>query len=442
MLAIVSRVLRPLLLPRLSISRRWRLVVGTALFLTVAVLGIVTAWRFVWPAEQLAAAEEALGQHDFQEARSRLNRYLARRPGDPKGLLLAARAAWQSGAHADAERFIVEYERHAGLTDASRLEWALVGAHQGDLADTEVWLRSLATRKHPDTPAVLDALARGYQLACRWQDAQQTLNQLIEHDPIYAAPLIQRTAMRRRLGGPHEAEGAEKAFRLAVTLAPTSPAAHAALAGALSDRGFVREAAYHYQVALRLQPTDAAALIGLARALTDAAELADAERRLDELLAAHPEHPEGLVERGRLALRRGRAEEAEAFLARALGAAPWHREGHRLYLAVLRDLGRGEAVARCEARLAELTAEDAEGARLRLRVENAPDDVVNYWKLYQWCRRNGEHGDGFASLLDILRRDPRHGPAHEALADHFERAGQPRRALQHRNAAGGSGRTR
>jgi hypothetical protein len=422
-------------------GQRRRLVVGTAALLTLVGLGAIAVRQYLWPRGQLAAAEEALRQHDFADARSRLDRYLARWPRDQKGLLLAARAAWQSGAHADAERLIIEYEKCSGPTDASRLEWALVGAHQGDLADTEAWLRSLVAHKHPDTPAVLDALARGYQLACRWQEAQQTLNQLIEHDPIYAAPLVQRATMRRRLGGPYEAEAAEKAFRLAVTLTPTSASAHVALAGALNDRGFVREAAYHYQVVLRLQPADPAALLGLARVLTDAAELADAERRLDELLAAHPEHPEGLVERGRLALRRGRAEEAEAFLARAVAAAPWHREGHRLYLAALKDLGRGEAAARCEARLAELTAEDAAGAWLRLRVENAPDDLENYWKFNEWCRRNGEPGDGFASLQEILRRDPRHRPAREALADHFERAGQPRRASQHRAAAGDTGRT-
>ena len=88
------------------------------LFLTVAVLGIVTAWRFVWPAEQLAAAEEALRQHDFPEARSCLDRYLARWPGDPKGLLLAARASWQTGDHADAEHYITASEDQTGPTDA------------------------------------------------------------------------------------------------------------------------------------------------------------------------------------------------------------------------------------------------------------------------------------------------------------------------------------
>jgi Tfp pilus assembly protein PilF len=407
--------------------------VGAAVVLAVAVLGSLVVWYYAWPGEQLAAAAQALRQHDYVNARSRLDRYLLRWPDDNKALLLAARAAWQSGDYAESERFIGEHERRAGPTDSGRLEWALIGACQGDWGGDEAWLRSLA--ETADTSAPLEALARGYQRAFRWQDAQQALNQLIDREPAYAAPYLQRGTIRRRLGGPYEANRTEKEFRHAAALAPESSAAHLALAGALMDQGMIHEAMEQYEFVLNAEPSDAAALLGLARALTDGAQLAEAARCLDALLAAQPDHADALVERGRLALRRGQAAAAEGFLARAVRAAPWHRAGHRLYLSALKELGRNEAAAKCEARVNELVAEDAAGARLQLRMQNAPDDVPTQWELYQWYVRNGDAENGFARLMGILRLDPRHGPAQAAAADHFENAGQPRRAAQHRALA-------
>ena len=52
-----------------------------------------------------------------------------------------------------------------------------------------------------------------------------------------------------------------------------------------------------------------------------------------------------------------------------------------------------------------------------------------------WSLRNGQEPEGFAWLTEILRAAPKHAQAHAALADHFERAGQPRRAALHREAA-------
>jgi Tfp pilus assembly protein PilF len=410
--------------------------VGTATTVALIALAIVVAWYLVWPAEQLAWARRAVRHHDYATARSRLNRYLLHWPGDGNALLLAARSAWQSGDYADAERFIIAFKQPPGLTGPGRLEWALLGACQGDFAENELWLRSLAEREDAETSAILEALALGYQRAFRWQDAQIALNQLIEREPTYAALYVQRGAIRRRVGGPYEAEKAEMEFRHALELAPDNADAHAKLAGALLDQGFVREAIKEYRIVLNVTPTNPAALLGEARALSDDARLPDAERRLELLLAAHPDHADALVERGRIALRRGNFGAAEAYLARAVQAAPWHRAGNRLYLASLKEQGLSEAAARCETRLRELRAEDAAGARLQRNAQNSSGDIGGQWQLYQWLVRNGESEQAFACLLGIVSHDSRHGPAQAALAEHFEKTRQPLRAADHRALAG------
>jgi predicted Zn-dependent protease len=327
---------------------------------------------------------------------------------------------------------VIASEDKSGPTDASRLEWLLLGVQQGDFAAAEIELRSMVAAAHPDSPAILEALAKGYAKAYRWPEALQALNPLIEYGEAPPAALLLRGEIARRTRGPAGIEAAEADFRRAVARAPDSAAAHAALAGILNQRGYTREAIRHYELARRARPANAATLLGLARALTDAAELSEAEQRLDELLATSPDHPDGLVERGRLALRRGRVAEAETFLTRAVRAAPWHRQGHQLYLVVLEELGRGEAAGQCRARLDALRTEDAIGGRLKLRSQSTPSDPGLCWELYQWSVRNGEREEALVWLLGVLWKVPDHAQAPAALADYFEQTSQPRRAAQYR----------
>jgi tetratricopeptide (TPR) repeat protein len=413
-------------------TRGRRLLVWALVGLILTALGLGLAGRALWPAGELDAAERALRRHDPSAARGHLDRYLAHRPGYDRALLLAARAARRADASADAERFLSDYEAEAGPSEASRLEWALLGAQQGDFAGEEERLQSAVAHNHPESDAILEAVAKGCAANYRWPEAIAILDRLLVRSPGHVPALVLRGTVQDRM---QPSEKAEEDFRRAVELAPSSAAAHAALGGLLNRRGFTREAVAHYELALRGRPADPVLLLGLARAHADAAQLDEAQRRIDELLAADPDSADGLVERGRLALRRGRAAEAEPFLARAVRVAPWHRAGQQLYLLALKELGRTDDAARCESRVAELRAEDGVAGRLRLRVRDTPGDAAVRWDLWQWCQRNGQMDEGLALLNEVVRYAPRHAGAHAALADHFERVGQPRRAAMHRAAA-------
>jgi Tfp pilus assembly protein PilF len=400
--------------------------------LLLAGLAAGVAGRAARPGLELDAAEAALRRHDPDAARPHLDRALALSPKNERALLLAAHAARRSGACADAERFLTAFEDTARPTEASRLEWALLGAQQGDFGDEEDRLRSAVGRRHPEEAAMLEALAKGYAASYRWPDAVAALERLLDRDPDHVPALLLRGSIAERF---RRADAAEEDLRRAVAKAPGRADAQAALAGLLSRRGHTREAIYHYELAQRLRPADPAARLGLARALADDADLAGAGRQLDDLLAADPDRPDGLVERGRLALRRRQAAEAEPFLARAARATPWHREAHQLHLAALKDLGRSEAASQCAASLDGLRVEDAAGGRLKLRARDNPGDAGIRMDLWEWSVRNGQTEEGVAWLTEILRADPRHARAHAALADYFDRSGQPRRAAQHRAAA-------
>lgn len=418
--------------PTTPVTRRraaaWVAGVGALLAVVAGVVALQ-----VWPARMLRATEQALARDEPAAARATLDRYLAFWPNDRDALYLAAQAARRQDAYADAERFLTAAEGPAGPTAITRLEWALLGAQQGDFADNEERLKTLVSHDTEEAPFVVEALAKGYVADYRLPEALLTLDWLIGRRPQHVGARILRGRVRARQ---RQADVAEADLRRAVELAPQNAVAHAALAAVLVRLGHTREAIYHYERALAIDPTRAEARLGLARALADDSAVDEAVGQLEALLTAEPEHPDGLAERGRLALRRGQADAAVSFLDRAVAAAPWHRDAVRLHVQALRELGRGPERARAEERLAALRAEDALAGRLKLRAHADAGDVDARWQLWLWSQRNGAEAEGRAWLAEILRADPRHVPAHAALAEHFERAGQPRRAAMHREATG------
>src|SRR5262249_52051326 len=155
-------------IPRPGISKSK---VGLALGMIIAAIvgvGVAVVARREPPSVELDAAERALRENDLTAARSHLDRYLARQPDDVRALFLAAHVARRDDAYADAERLLTATEDATGATTSTRLEWALLGVQQGDFADEER-LRALVGDNHPDTPAVLEAFAKGYVATDRWQ---------------------------------------------------------------------------------------------------------------------------------------------------------------------------------------------------------------------------------------------------------------------------------
>lgn len=409
--------------------RRGRLILWTIAGLTVLGVAAGVFARFVWLARELDTAEAALRRNDPAAARIRLEKYLAHRPTDQRALLLAAEAARRSEAFADAERYVTALEKKTGPTPQSRLEWVLLGAQQGDFAPDEERLHSEVVNNNPDSPLILEALAKGYRAAYRFSDANLMLNRLLELNPDHVPALVLRGNINEGL---RRFEPATADFQRALKLAPDNPTVLSAVAGYRSRRGYTHEAIAEFEQALRAQPGDATILLGLARAAFDTADLTEAERRLDDLLANHPGHVEALVERGRAALRRNQPAVAEPFLAQAVQRAPWNRDAQQLQRLALKDLGRTEALSQAEGRLAALDAEESLLGRLLPKARGDARNTAVRWELWLWSVRNGQHEEGVAWLTEILRADPRHGPTHTALAEHFEKIGQPRRAALHR----------
>jgi tetratricopeptide (TPR) repeat protein len=417
------------------LRRRPRL---AALALALLTLGAAGAGAFGWSEYHLRAAERAAGRYAFDEAQRHLEQCLAVRRRSAAVHLLAARAARRRDAYDESERHLAACERLGGAGEGARLERVLLLAQEGDLEDMDGLRKARTQAEGPESALVLEALAKGYANRFWHAEALACLDAL-GREPGHPRAWLWRARSREGLGAEEHEEEALRDYQRAVELGPSAEA-RLGLAAALERAGWAWEAALQYEEVRRARPGGAEALLGLARCRAALGEADEARRLLDELLARRPEDGAALTERGRLEYHAGQPDEAVQWLRRAAAAVPpYDCVPHRLlyqYLAVARQ---DEEARRWLGRLREREAEVLRVDRLVLRTNRDSGNVAARFETALALLRLGRARDGVAGLFVVLEQDPRHGPAHAALADYFERTGQPRRAARHRRAAGSEG---
>jgi tetratricopeptide (TPR) repeat protein len=399
------------------------------------VAGSAAAGAFLWAEHHLDAARRALDQYAFDEAQHHLDLYLKVHPRSAAAHLLAARAARRRDAYDEAERHLAACLRLDGMTEATARERLLLTAQQGDLGDMEGLLTAHAGADDPEAALVLEALAKGY-LNRFWQaDALTCLNRLLERQPRHPPALLMRARVWERLALRGEAErdpDARRDYEALLELGPSFEA-RLGLAGTLYRLGRPWEALGEYEPLRRERAADPDVLLGLARCRYSLHEVDEARRLLDELLERHPKHAAALLERGRLALHAGQLAEAEEWLRRAADAAPLYDcEAQRVLCLCLEAAQKTEEARRCRERLREREVKALDVERLILRATREPRDVALRYEAATELMRLGREQDGVAAFYFVLEQEPRHAAAHEALADYFERTGQPARAAHHR----------
>jgi tetratricopeptide (TPR) repeat protein len=410
--------------------------------LVLVLLGAAAAGGFLWLRYQPRAAERALDRFAFDEARQHLDLYLRFRPSDDDARLLAARVARRRDAYDEAEAHLTVCLRHEGMTEAVALERLLLSAQQGDLGDMEGLLQARTGPGNPEATLVLEALAKGY-LNRGWDgEALECLNRLLERQPQHAPARLLRARIweARAAGGEAEREAdALDDYEKAVALSPSFEA-RLGRAGALYRTGRPWEAVSEYERLRRERPSDPEVLLGLARCRYSLNETDEARRLLDGLLAQNPDHPNALLERGRMACHMGELAEAERLLTRAAALAPpYDCEALRLLGRCLKADHKDEEARNCADRLRRCEDDILRVERRVLQANRNPDDVALRYEIALEQMRLGREREGVAALFLVLEQQPRHGPAHAALADYFEKTGQAARAARHRRAAAQAG---
>jgi tetratricopeptide (TPR) repeat protein len=393
---------------------------------------------FLWSEYHLDAARKAIDCQDLDEAQRHLELCLLVRSRTASVHLLAARTARRRGDYERAEQYLATCLELGETTEEVGLERLLLTAEQGELEQVEGVLREHIGADDPQAVLVLEALAKAYVDRCLQRDALEALILVLERQPRHQKALLMRARVWETLAGTGRSDGEANAladYQKALERNPSSFEGRLGLAGCLYRLGRPADALLEYE-RLQLRDADhAEVLFGLGRCRYSLGEVVEARRLLDELLARQPDHASGLLERGRLALHEGELAAAEKWLRQAVTAAPQcDCEALRVLCRCLEVADKAGEARRCLDRLRRREAEAVRLDCLTLQVNREPRNLRLRFDVAVQLLRFGRDREGVGGLYLVLEQDPRHGPAHAALADHFERIGQPARAARHRRA--------
>ena len=415
---------------------RWRLVAqaafGLALLLITAGVALLT-YRQLWADYHYREAERAIGRRDFDEAQAHLALCLEVWRTDEATHFLLARTARRAGSYAVAEQHLKACKKLGWVPEAIALERALLEAQRDDPAAVEVYLLGCVHEDHPDSVLILEALTQGYLKNFRLKQALDCLELWLRRQPDDVQALAWRGEALERL---HHYERAIDDYRRALDLDPGRDEIRLRLAAILIEDHRLDEAVGHCELLYQRQPGNPEAVIGLAVCRREQGRTEEARQLLDLLLAAAPRHPQGLTERGKLALDSGQLEEAEDWLRKAVAVAPYERDTVHAFCKCLQGRGKQDEAKGWLERLARIDTDLVRMNEVMHRIMLAPRDPKLCSEAGAILLRNGQEEAGLHWLNSALQEQPGCRPAHQALADYFERHGKPDPAAYHRRLAG------
>jgi tetratricopeptide (TPR) repeat protein len=377
-----------------------------------------------------AQAKAALDRFDLVAAATCLDRYLEHQPDDAAAWFLAGRTARRLGRTSKAQEYLERCQRLGGVSDATRLEWDLLRVQQGDLDNVHLRLRMTITPDHPDALLVLEALARGYLRCDRLRDAVEACDLWLNQQPNHPWPYLWRGGVFEQLGN---YDHALEDYRLALQHAPDDRDVRLALAKLYERMRQPGPAAEQFEWLHQRDPADEQALLGLAACRLEQGQPKEALTLLEEVRADSVGARVQFL-RGRAALQQLDAAAAERWLTLAAQHDPHDVETLQQLNASLRGLGKLDEADRLAARLEILHKDYARLAELIRIIYRNPKDAPPWHETGMLALKLGRTDDGVRWLQGALRVSADHRPTHAALADHFERQGDPR-ADYHRKKA-------
>lgn len=402
--------------------------------LAAVVLVPAACWagRRAWAYSHLRAARQAAERRDFDAARSHWACCLYICPEDADLRLEAARTARRAGAFAEAEEHLDACRRLIPDSRSLALESTLLDAQRGAWSpaeESQLW--ALVRQNDPDTTLILEAMAGGYLYSYRMNSALDCLQLWLQREPDNVQALVWRGWIRE---SQEQVSPALEDYRRVVQLDPGDLKTQQRLGDLLFLSGRLQEAVEQFEALCRRRPPPPEALLGLARCRRRLGQGEEARRLLDEFLSDHPRDVVALIERGRLAEEVGQLGEAERWLRRAVEADPANRDAHYALGQCLQQAGRQEEAAK-ELEEADRINDDLQRLyALRVAVAGKPADPDLRCEAGVICLRHGQVEEGLRWLNGALQFDPHHAASHRALADYYERTGQPEKAAPHRRA--------
>jgi tetratricopeptide (TPR) repeat protein len=384
-----------------------------------------------WAAWHERAARRAVAEERFDDARRHLELALWVRPHSASTDLLAARVARLRGAYPEAEQHLARCAQYDGMSEPLQLEWLLLRCQRGEVDELAPGLLAHVKAGHPDSAAILEALASVYMRTARYREAVQCLDRWVELAPDSARPLDWRGWVSNQLDHRGQALGD---YERALELQPDRPLVRLRLAEILVDSTRHAEALPHLERLRQQEPDNPDVLVALARCYLAQSRSDEARALLDAVLAAQPQHFDALLRRGELEYSERHFAEAERWQRRALEQKSLDPEArYALYLSLQAQGDRQpEAREELDHWRRDRQSRDRLVRLLRTELDMRPNDPALAQEAGELFLQLGEDQRGLFWLRRALERDPRHAPSLRALLAYYERTNKPDKAAEYR----------
>lgn len=379
----------------------------------------------------LAQAQTAAAALDFDGARQFLTRYLAAEPNSFPARLAMAKVARRAGYVDEAQIQLDVCDALQGKTVETELERRLSAVQQGELDyDSVLW--DLVAQGYPEAPLILEALARGYRKNYILGRMQEALTRLLELQPEHTDALMLRAWVLERR---HLYLLALEDLERALQIRPDHEETRLQKAQLLELIEKPADALTEFVALQARRPQDPRVWVGLLKTYVKTGKVDDARRCCDVLADKFPRDFSSQLERARFHLERGQALEAEQLLREVVEHVPFDYAGNYSLHQALQRQGKFKEAEKVRAALKRLESDITQMNELTEKLQKAPFDADLRSAIAALFMRSGEEQEGVRWLKTVLRLDPQHKAAHEALAEYYERRRQPALAQHHRQWA-------
>jgi tetratricopeptide (TPR) repeat protein len=401
------------------------------LLLLLVLLGGVLAGS--WYAQhQWHEAQTALAVDRPREARDRLAFCLFVWPRSLEAHRLAARAARMSGDVAAAEAHLNQcIKLHGGATESVQLEFLLLRVQTGEVDEVSPLLIDLIEKGHPESPIILDTLARAYMHLLRYKPAFACLTRWIEIQPEAARAYQWRGWVLERL---NRAKAAAQDYERALELDPDLMLVRLRVAEMLLEDKRVPEAVPHLERLYRQAPdnSEVQARLGTCRFYQNQTQ--EARRLMEAALPQLPRDAPLLISLAKLDFQEGRATDAEQRLRQAIQIDPSEYEALYTLVSVLQSQGRAKESAGILKEYQQRKERVDRANKLLQEIgDNPTAGPAEFAEIGDLLMSTGREHLGVYWLQQALERDPAHRPAHLLLADYYEKKGDHAKAESHRH---------
>ncbi len=408
--------------------RPWTTVLVLA-FLAVVATGV---GLYSYALVQWHMAQEAVKAGRTDEAQRSLDLCLFVWPRSIPVHLLAARAARLRGDFEGTEAHLNRcLKLNHGASEAIQLEFLLLRVQGGEEDEVVSELLSLyVDQNSPESAVILETLSRAYMRNLRYGPAFSCLSRWHEKAPESAEPLRWRGWVLERM---NDRGGAMEEYKQALELDPDLVPVRLRLAEMYLEGSDPLGALPHLERLKRQYPDrpDVLARLGQCRFLQG--ESAEARRLLESAVEQLPNDSAVLIHLAKLEIQEDHPAKAEEWLRRALQVDPTDTEAELHLVGVLQALDRSQEA---RAMLAQHEKDKATLRRISSALKQGLDgpslDPGTLTEIGVLFLRSNERL-GLYWLHQALKRDPDYQPAHQTLADFYDRKGEPEKAASHRS---------